>query len=294
MRIRSLILFTLVPASLLRADPIQFNEALITEVVNEVEVIDEATMQKSPAKVEERFNAPNILQTGRRSRAQMTAEDGTVFRVGSNSVFSFDPDSRDMNLNRGSLLFNTPTGQGGGRVVTASASASVLGTTIIVVATSDGGFKVLCLEGTTEVTYPDGRVVRIDAGQLVFVLADSMMGPVMTFDLQRQTQGSKLLNGFGQGLPSLGAIESAIKKQKSEIEGGDLSETGQMIIDGVEQDGLTPMDPGSQAIAVNPWDNGIIEHLRPQELYYHHHEEDYYYEGGSTVTITPVTPVGAE
>ncbi len=68
-------------------------------------------------------------------------------RVGANAVFSFGKDSRTLNLERGSLLLHSPTGKGGGSIVTNSATASVVGTTIIVTATSNGGFKLLVLEG---------------------------------------------------------------------------------------------------------------------------------------------------
>jgi len=254
---RLLLLPFLFSAVSLQSAPIQFDEALITQVVNEVEIIDQATLRKSDARLNEKFEAPDILQTGRRSRAQMTAEDGTIFRVGSNSVFSFDPATRDMNLKKGSLLFNTPSGQGGGRVVTASASASVLGTTIIVVATSDGGFKVLCVEGAAQVAYNDGRIVDLSPGQLTFVMAGGTSGPVLNFDLQRQTKGSRLINGFEQSLPSIQSIDSAVEQQNQEIEEGEYSQTGQLLIDVQDQgETLRTVDASVVDIATNPEDNG--------------------------------------
>ena len=41
---------------------------------------------------------PDILKTGPQSRAELVAEDETVTRVGANTIFSFDPASRTIDL----------------------------------------------------------------------------------------------------------------------------------------------------------------------------------------------------
>ena len=121
--------------------------AVFSEVINEVEVMTPGTPRGVRARVDGVFSAPDLVRTGRRSRAQLQEADGTIVRVGANAVFSFGKDSRTLNLERGSLLLHSPTGKGGGSIVTNSATASVVGTTIIVTATSNGGFKLLVLEG---------------------------------------------------------------------------------------------------------------------------------------------------
>ena len=120
-------------------------ESTLIEVVNKVEILKGEDLKATPAKESMVFRAPDFMQTGRRSRARMEAEDGTITRVGSNTLFSFDQGSRTINLKKGSILFHSPEGRGGGRVVTASATASVIGTTIAVVATANGGFKLIVL-----------------------------------------------------------------------------------------------------------------------------------------------------
>jgi len=74
-------------------------------------------------------------------------------------------------LKQGSVLIQLAAGSGrrdgGGRI---RRTATVAGTTIIVAATSDGGFKVLMLEGHGTVQLPDGQTVTLTAGQEVFVL----------------------------------------------------------------------------------------------------------------------------
>ncbi|MEZ5404626.1 MAG: FecR domain-containing protein [Verrucomicrobiia bacterium] len=132
------------------------NRARFTEVVNQVEVIPPNDAPKKQAQVGSLFQMPEILQTGSRSRAELVAEDKTVTRVGANTIFSFQPRDRTIQLKRGSLLFHAPKGRGGGTIQTAAATAAVLGTTIIVMTTDDGGFKCLVLEGQGEVTLPNG------------------------------------------------------------------------------------------------------------------------------------------
>jgi hypothetical protein len=218
--------------------PAPFNKAIVTEVVNQVELVDPSTLQGQAVEQDAVLNAPDLLRTGRRSRAQLTAEDGTVARVGANTVFSFEQDSRTINLQQGSILFNSPSGQGGGNIVTNAASASVLGTTIIVAATNNGGFKVLVMEGSAQVTFPNGVVQTLNPGQMSFVLPGGQPGPVVNFDLAKQTEGSDLLNGFSVALPSNEIIQLSVQSQQQEIEAGNLVETGLVVIGAVDRENL--------------------------------------------------------
>jgi hypothetical protein len=164
-------------SALLEGRSIQpLTESTVVEVINEVSILSGEGLQATPAELNARFKAPDFLQTGRRSRARLEADDGTITRIGSNTLFSFDEKNRSINLKRGSLLFHSPEGRGGGRVVTASATASVVGTTIIVAATTNGGFKLLVLEGTAQVAYPDGSIHLLQAGQMTFVLPEQASG----------------------------------------------------------------------------------------------------------------------
>ena len=158
------------------------DHATITEVVNDVKILDPKSLNASPAKASGIFRTPQIMQTGAESRSEMIAADQTITRVGADTLFSFEPKERTINLRQGSILFQSPTGKGGGVIRTESATAAVLGTTIIVVATRDGGFKILVLEGTAQVTMPNGTKRIVHGGQLVVVtpgakLAGSFTSP---------------------------------------------------------------------------------------------------------------------
>jgi hypothetical protein len=201
------------------------DRATLTEVVNTVSVIDRATKKSSAAQKQQIFEAPNVLRTGPNSRAEMVAADQTVTRVGQNTLFSFKQESREINLEKGSILFQSPNGQGGGTIRTSAASAAVLGTTLIVTATSNGGFKVLLLEGKGRISGPGGTRT-LTAGQLAYAMPGGQISNVFNFQLREQAGASKLVRGFKRPLPSLGKIAAAIESQEKEIKTGKVIATG--------------------------------------------------------------------
>jgi hypothetical protein len=157
----------------------------------------------------------------------LTAPDQTITRVGANTVFSFEPSGRNIDLEHGNVLFHSPAGKGGGSIRSGGAAAAVLGTTLIVSSTGSGGFKVILLEGHGTVTLPSGKSVTLKAGQLVFVLpGQTKFGSVLDINLGKLVDGSRLVNGFSHPLPSLGLIENAINHQNKELKNGGLKDTG--------------------------------------------------------------------
>lgn len=218
-------------------------QSKFTQVVNDVKVLEMPAKTQKAAVKNEIFKAPDILRTGAASRVELVAEDRTVTRIGANSIFSFDPASRTLSLEQGNVLFHAPKGKGGGTIRTTSAAASVLGTTIIVSSTPDGGFKVLTLEGTTKVKLPNGDWVRLSAGQMVFVLPNNKgFSPVVTFNLEEQTKGSQLVNGFDDPLPSWDEIQLRIDKQNKLIFSGELDDTGLLVGNTATDEGIEIVD----------------------------------------------------
>ena len=214
-----------------------------TEVVKDVLVIDAATKAESSPKVGDVLVAPNVLKTGPDSRAELVAEDKTVTRVGSNTIFSVEVNSRDVNLAQGNVLFNAPKGKGGGRIKSAGATASVLGTTFITSASPSGGFKVMGLEGSVQVDGSKGGSSKIGAGQLSFALPGGKITPPLSFDLKAQVSGSKLVGGFSKPLASIAKIEAAISVQQAKIASGALSSTGLLL--GDRPDTAFKVDPST-------------------------------------------------
>ena len=197
------------------------NESTFTEVINHVEVVAGADKSATPARPDELFKAPDRVRTGAASRAELTAPDNTITRVGANTVFSFESVGRTLDLEQGSVLFHSPKGKGGGTITSGGVTAAVLGTTLIASATLDGGLKVVLLEGKGRLTLPNGKSVTLKAGQLTYVLpGGKTIGPVLDINLDRLVAGSLLVNGFPDKLPSLPLIQQAIAKQNSEIASG--------------------------------------------------------------------------
>ena len=197
----------------LQAAPL--TESTFTEVIKSVEVVADAGKSTTPAKANELFKAPDLVRTGTDSRAELTAPDQTITRVGASTVFSFEPVGRNLNLERGSVLFHSPKGMGGGTIKSGGVAAAVLGTTLIVSATMDGGFKVILLEGKGAATLPNGKSVTLKAGQLVYVLpGGKTFSAVLDINLDKLVTGSLLVHGFSHELPSLPLIQKAIASQK--------------------------------------------------------------------------------
>lgn len=211
----------------LSAGALPLATSTFTEVIKEVNTLSAADSTAAPAQVNEVLKAPDRVRTGPDSRAELTAPDQTITRVGANTVFSFEDNGRTLNLEQGNLLFHAPKGLGGGAIKSAGAAAAVLGTTLIVSATADGGFKVILLEGKGVVTLPNGQSVKLKAGQLVYVLPGGQgLSAVLNINLAKLVAGSQLVNGFPDELSSLSLIQLAIRRQQAQIASGGASDTG--------------------------------------------------------------------
>lgn len=222
-------------------------QSKITQVVNDVAIITAAQQQPKPAVVNETFSIPDILRTGKASRAELVAKDETITRVGADTIFSFDPANRTIDLKRGSLLFHSPSGKGGGTIRTGSATASVLGTTLIVSTTPNGGMKVLDLEGKVEVNFPHiNKKQRLAPGQMTFILpGGKQLAPVIVFRLDELVKNSQLVKGFGDPLPSMPLIQKQIDRQLKLIKAGRASDTGLLVGESATPNQVEVIDPNT-------------------------------------------------
>jgi hypothetical protein len=192
-----------------------FTQGTFTDVIKDVNVVAASTKAATPAAVNAVVKAPDLVRTGPASRAEITAPDQTITRIGANTVFSFDPTSRTVNLEQGSVLFHSPKGKGGGVIKSGGASAAVLGTTVICVKGADGTFKTILLEGEVKVTLADGKTVTLHDGQMVIVSADGQqLSKIYDINLENIASGA-LVSGFSHELPSWPLIQDAIRHQKS-------------------------------------------------------------------------------
>jgi hypothetical protein len=221
-------------------------QAKFTQVVNEVEVISSKDSSEKFATVNDIFHMPDLVHTGVASRAELVADDKTITRVGANTIFSFDPANRTIDLQQGSLLFHSPKGKGGGVIRTGSATASVLGTTLIVTTTHNGGFKVIDLEGHVAIKFLNGLRQYLSSGQMTFILPGGRPAPIITIRLDTLTKDSRLVQGFAVPLPSLPLILQEVANQMKAIKSGEAQDTGQDVADNGDATPTTvPVVPAS-------------------------------------------------
>src|ERR1039458_5772493 len=236
-------------------------ESTFTEVIKDVNVVSQATKAAQPARVKDIVKAPDLVRTGPDSRAELTAPDQTITRIGANAVFSFEPAGRKIDLQQGSILFHSPSGKGGGSIRSGGAAAAVLGTTIIAVATPNGGFKIIVLEGKGKATLPNGKTAHLKEGQLVFVLpGQNDFGPLLDINLGKLVGGSLLVNGFSTPLSSQYLINEAIDRQKKKLAHGGAEDTGVTADSFVGGNGV---GNGLGAIDDNTYVTFILPHLLP-------------------------------
>lgn len=204
-------LLALAPGALLAAEAIKnFDTAVYTETVKDVNTVFGLTGKVQKAKSGESFTDRDLVKSGRGSRAQITLTDGTLIRIGPNAVFSLDRTSRSLHLIEGSVLFYAPPGMGGGRIVTESVTCAVTGTTILVNKDKQTGVKMQVLEGRASFTRANGKSVSIGAGESAeSPPGDSGEITTGTFSAGTMT-GAILVSGFSSPLPSAGKIVAAL------------------------------------------------------------------------------------
>jgi len=255
MKTRFLLAALFVSAGLVLRAAEPLTQSTFTEVVKDVNVVAASTKAAQAATVNAVVKAPDMVRTGPESRAELTAPDQTITRIGANTVFSFEPSGRNIDLEKGNVLFHSPKGNGGGQIRSGGAAAAVLGTTLIVSSTGTGGFKVILLEGKGTVTLPNGHSVTLTAGQLVFVLpGQTSFGQVLEINLGKLVGGSALINGFSNPLPSLHLIQIAIDNQNHELKNGKIQDTG-LPPGGMNQppnNGLNSIDNNTYHIIILP------------------------------------------
>jgi hypothetical protein len=132
---------------------VPFNSATITKVENKVDYGELGGSMRMAA-VLDVVKANNYLRSEANSRAELQYPDGSLIRLGQNSLFSFEAASRTLSLEKGSLLFHVPKGVGGGTIKTPSLTAAITGTAGKVSPTI-----IAVVDGVVQLV-PSGRLVH--------------------------------------------------------------------------------------------------------------------------------------
>ncbi|SRR5581483_3115423 len=186
-RIRIAAIFAL-PAVVIAGQP--FESATVTRVENKVAFGENQNGKTTerPAALKDVIKAKDYLTTQSESRAELQFADHSLVRIGQNSVFSFDADSRTLSLEKGAMLFYITPGSGGGKIKTPSMTAAVTGTVGLV--TSD---VIVCLRGVIHTKFGDvpagyavdssGNIFKFDWKGIVNGALVNFGGPPPTFPL---------------------------------------------------------------------------------------------------------------
>src|SRR6202040_2890136 len=191
--------------------------AEVTKVINRVSVIDPAK-GTHPAVLRDVIKDDLGLQTGVRSRSELLFQDNTLTRIGAETFFSFKTGTRDLTLEKGSMLLQVPKGLGGAKIHTAAVTAAITGTTIMMEYVPDRYIKVLVLEGSLRLSrngrFGDSLVLR--PGKMVIMRPDAKKIPEpIDVDLEQIVKTSTLVNFPGEApLPSMPLMHAAIDEQK--------------------------------------------------------------------------------
>src|SRR5690349_11606963 len=86
-------------------------EARVTKIINDVKVVEPPAQRA--ARLNDLIHGERALTTGIKSRSELLFQDNTLTRLGPESYFSFKGGTRDMTLDRGTMLLQVPKGLGG-------------------------------------------------------------------------------------------------------------------------------------------------------------------------------------
>lgn len=207
--------------------------AVVTEVKNEVELKKEAAAQRAAVK-NDTVKDKDVLSTGKKSRAELEFPDKSIARLGSNTVFSFDPKSREMRLGRGTALIHVPPGLDSTTTIsTPAATAAVIGDVIEMGVTANGTTQIIALSqddrGPVKVTLnKTGEVRTLKAGEMLVI--DPLMMKIpepVAISVDAIAQSSGLIGGFEKPLPKTATAEinqtqqvQATQVASGQLEGG--------------------------------------------------------------------------
>src|SRR5437773_8818219 len=201
--------------------------AEVTKIINRVSLIEPAKGAR-PAVVRDVIKDDRGLQTGARSRSELLFQDNTLTRVGAETFFSFKTGTRDLTLEKGSMLLQVPKGLGGAKIHTAAVTAAITGTTIMMEYSPGQYLKVLVLEGSLRLSRNgSGDSLVLPPGKMVIMRPDAKKIPdPIDVDLAQIVRTSILVNFPGSNfLPIMPLIQAAIEDQATELTKGTLVPT---------------------------------------------------------------------
>lgn len=179
---------------------VPFDRATVTRVENRVSYGTSRGGRPvtRPAAPQDIVRDDQFLLSETDSRAELVYPDGSLVRIGQNTIFSFDANTRTLELTKGTLIFNIPKGSGGGVIKTPSLTAAITGT-----AGKLSTNIIAIVEGSVKLR--DGQTVS--AGQFARVNPDGSI-TVGYYDPTKILDGKLVqFNGIMPGFEALEALK---------------------------------------------------------------------------------------
>src|SRR5450755_3010959 len=224
-------------------------QARITRITKEVKVLRAQVAPRS-AVLNETIPNGTSIQTSAASQTELRFDNGTLVRLGQNSVFSVKNGTRRMELVRGASLVRAAKNNGA-EVTTGNVIASVEGTTCLLEHYPGAYTKLISLEGTARMFMPSvlGESVLVNAGQLLMFhtkpAPTGLPNPV-DVDINRLIATSLLIKGFPP-LGSESSIAQGARDQKQQKSKGALADTNLVIFGRGTLVSLVPPTPEENA-----------------------------------------------
>jgi hypothetical protein len=213
----------------------------VTHAVNDVRIADGARVS-GPLKQRAQLADGATLLTGAQSRAELVFPDGSIARLGAETAAHSGRGSRDLVLDRGTLLLQVSNFRGGARVHTGSLTLSIGAATILVEHQPRSTLKVAVIEGDLRVAADGflGDSIILKPGKMLIAKPDVRRIPdAVDIDLRTLARTSSLIDptafsgssGVSVGpLPSMPRIERAIARQAALVKARKLYPTNLMIL----------------------------------------------------------------
>lgn len=169
-------------------------------------------------KIKDSVKSNHLIATAKGSRAEIK-HDSKLWRLGSLTAAQWLNDESFW-IHSGSALLCTEENSTV-HFSSIESNATFIGNgTIIVEATSNGGFKFIPLEAKGSLTTAEGGTKVLQEGRMLFVLDNpSNFGDAYDIDLMLLVKSSRLLNYFPSPLPTFDQIGLAIYVQQLKLKG---------------------------------------------------------------------------
>ena len=213
--LRAILLVLFSSATVMSLTAAQRKEARVSQVARDVNLLAPHAAAR-PAHLNDNVPEGSAVRTGVDSRAELTFADLTITRIGANSIFSFEENGRNVNVENGAILLRVPADSGGARIRSSALTVGITGTTVMFEHHRRTYTKLIVLEGSSEawLSKQPGKRVRVRGGQMLIVKAGATHLPEpVDIDVDRLLRTAILISEFPP-LPSLNLIRNVANDQK--------------------------------------------------------------------------------